>query len=558
MTRPERPRRAAFLTALALLAALAAPARAASPPNVVMILADDLGFSDLGCYGGEIATPNLDRLAAGGLRFTRFYNTARCWPSRAALLTGYYPQQVNRDPARRRPAWAALLPDLLRPAGYRSYHSGKWHVDGPVLEGGFAHSYWVDDMGDYFAPRVHRLDDQPLPRPEPGDGYYSTVAIATHAIDWLELHRREHPGDPFFLYVAFTAPHFPLQALPEDIARYKGRYADGWDAIRERRWNRQREMGVTEAELSPRDPETAPPWNLSEEELKRRVGPGEVGRAVAWDSLTAEEKAFQADKMAIHAAMVDRMDRELGRILESLEKLGAMDDTLILFASDNGASAEQLIRSGGHDPSAPLGSAKTYLGIGPGWSTAANTPHRLHKYWTFEGGVSTPLIAHWPDGIAARGELRRATGHLIDVAPTLLELAGATAPGAWNGVDRPTPPGKSLAPTFARDAAIDREFLFFSHEGNRGLRVGDWKIVAPARPADAPWQLYDLSKDRAEAHDLAAEHPDKVEEMAAVWARQDAEYRRQGEAGPLLPELEGAAKPQREPARKKAGPRRGE
>ncbi|WP_165251007.1 arylsulfatase [Paludisphaera soli] len=533
-------RRPLRLAALAFLAALCpAPlATAAGPPNVVMILADDLGFSDLGCYGGEIATPNLDRLAAGGVRFTQFYNTARCWPSRAALLTGYYPQQVNRDPARRRPVWAALLPDLLGPAGYRSYHSGKWHVDGPVLEGGFDRSYWVDDMGDYFAPSVHRLDDQPLPKPQPGDGYYSTVAIASHAVDWLDGHHREHPGEPFFLYVAFTAPHFPLQALPEDIERYKGRYTDGWDAIRDRRWNRQRELGIVDGPLSPRDPETAPPWNLPEEELQRRIGPGEVGRAVAWDSLTDVQKAFQADKMAIHAAMVDRMDREIGRILERLTALGAMDDTLILFASDNGASAEQIIRSAGHDPAAPLGSAKTYLGIGPGWSTAANTPHRLHKYWNYEGGVSTPLIAHWPAGIAARGEIRRTPGHLIDVAPTLLELAGLKAPAAWDGADRPTSPGRSLAPAFAKDADLGRQFLYFHHEGNRGLRVGDWKIVAPAKPVDAPWQLYDLAKDRAEAHDLAAEHPDKVAEMAELWKRQDDEYHRQGATGPLLPEVE--------------------
>ncbi|AMV38144.1 arylsulfatase [Planctomyces sp. SH-PL62] len=541
MTTLKRPARAALASAIVMLAALsgaALPARAAKPPNVVMILADDLGFSDVGVYGGEIATPNLDRLAAGGVRFTQFYNTARCWPSRAALLTGYYPQQVNRDPARRRPTWAALLPDLLRPAGYRSYHSGKWHVDGPVLEGGFARSYSLDDLGDYFAPVAHRLDDEPLPRPGPDDGYYSTTAIASHAIDWLDGHHAEHPGEPFFLYVAFTAPHFPLQALPEDFARYRGRYAEGWDVIRERRWNRQRELGIVDGPLSPRDPETVPPWNLSEEELQRRIGPGEVGRALAWESLTAEQKAFQADKMAVHAAMVDRMDREIGRILERLEAVGALDDTLILFASDNGASAEQLIRSGGHDPSAPMGSARTYLGVGPGWSTAANTPYRLHKYWNYEGGVSTPLIAHWPAGIKARGEIRRTPGHLIDVAPTLLELAGLEFPKAWKGADRPTPPGRSLAPVFAADAAVDRPFLYFHHEGNRGLRVGDWKIVAPARPADAPWQLYDLANDRAEAHDLAAEHPEKVQEMAELWSRQDEEFRRQRAAGPLLPELE--------------------
>ncbi|MDG3004809.1 arylsulfatase [Paludisphaera mucosa] len=527
---------AAFALAFSTIAVPAGSARAAAPPNVVVILADDLGFSDLGCYGGEIATPNLDRLAAGGLRFTQFYNTARCWPSRAALMTGYYAQQVNRDPAGSRPTWAALLPDLLRPAGYRSYHSGKWHVDGPVLEAGFLRSYSGDDSGDYFTPAFQRLDDKPLPRPKPEDGHYSTVAIASHAVEWLDGHHREHPGDPFFLYVAFTAPHFPLQALPEDIERYRGRYAEGWDVIRARRWARQRELGVYDGPLSPLDPTTVPSWNLAEEELKRRVGPGEVGRAVPWASLTAEQKAFQAAKMAIHAAMVDRMDREIGRILERLEAIGAKDDTLILFASDNGASAEQLIRSTGHDPAAPLGSAMTYLGVGPGWSTAANTPFRLHKYWTYEGGVSTPLIVHWPAGVKARGELRHTPGHLIDVAPTLMEVAGVTPPETWNGATRPAPPGRSLLPAFAQDAAVERPFLYFNHEGNRGLRVGDWKIVAPApAAAEGRWQLYDLAKDRAEVHDLAARHPEKVREMADLWKRNDEEYRRQAATSPRPP-----------------------
>jgi arylsulfatase len=513
--------------------AIGAPAGSKAKPNVLIILADDLGFSDVGCYGGEIATPNLDRLAAGGLRFTQFYNTARCWPSRAALLTGYYAQQVNRDPAARRPRWAALLPDLLRPAGYRSYHSGKWHVDGPVLQGGFAHSYLVVDQDRHFSPRNHQLDDQPLPQPKLDEGYYGTRAIAQHAVKWLTQHQSEHRAEPFFLYLAFTTPHFPIQALPEDIARYRDRYKSGWDAIRKERYERQRKLGIVSCALSPRDDKTIPSWNFAEDELKRKLGPDEVGYAVAWDSLSPSQQAFQAEKMAIHAAMVDRIDREVGNVLRQLEAMGALENTLILFASDNGASAEQIIRGDGHDLSAPAGSAKSYLSLGPGWSTAANTPFRLHKSWTHEGGISTPLIVHWPAGIAARGELRHTPGHLVDVVPTLLELAGTTAPEQYGGERRPPLAGRSLVPAFAADTTIPRDFLFFKHIGNRALRAGDWKIVAAGEKT--PWELYNLASDRSETVNRAAEHPEIVSRLAAIWDRQDEEYRRQGATGGPLP-----------------------
>jgi arylsulfatase A-like enzyme len=518
--------------AVPVLASGAPAKEPATRPNLLVILADDLGFSDLGCYGGEIATPNLDRLAANGLRFTQHYNTARCWPSRAALLTGYYAQQVNRDPAGQRPNWAALLPDLLRPAGYRSYHSGKWHVDGPVLAGGFERSYLVVDQDRHFSPRDHSLDDHPLPQPKPADGYYGTQAVANRAVEWLSSHTASHAREPFFLYLAFTVPHFPIQALPEDIARYRDRYSEGWDVIRARRWERQRELGIVSCALSTRDPQTVPHWNLDEAELRQRIGPGESGRAIAWDTLTSEQKNLQAVKMAIHAAMIDRMDREIGRVVQQLETMGVLDDTLIVFASDNGASAEQIIRGDGHDPSAPPGSAGTFLSLGPGWSTAANTPFRLHKSWVHEGGISTPLIVHWPAGIKARGELRHTPGHFVDLAPTFLQLAGVTAPDRWNGENRPPFPGKSLVPAFDKDVSIEREFLFFKHEGNRGLRAGDWKIVA-ARPNGA-WELYNLANDRAESENLAAKFPEKVEALAAMWETHDEEFRRQGATGKPL------------------------
>ena len=281
----------------AALTAIAAPAR----PNIVLILADDLGFSDIGCYGGEIATPHLDRLAAGGIRLTQMYNTARCWPTRACLLTGYYAQQVNREPARERPAWAALLPDLLKPAGYHSYHSGKWHVDGKVLAGGFERSYSFDDHDRYFTPKQHLLDDVKLPPAKSGDGYYATTAIAQHAIDFLAGHAAEHRDQPFFLYLAFNAPHFPLHALPEDIARYRDRYLAGWDVIREQRWRRLRKAGIVDCQLSELDPKFTPRY--FKPEVLGQLGPGETVHAVSWPELTPEQQRFQATKMAIHAAM---------------------------------------------------------------------------------------------------------------------------------------------------------------------------------------------------------------------------------------------------------------
>ena len=515
-------------------------------PNVVVILADDMGYSDLGCYGGEIHTPNLDALAGNGLRFTQFYNTGRCWPSRAALLTGYYAQQVNRDPMGLRPKWAALLPQLLAPAGYRSYHAGKWHVDGPVLAGGFERSYEIRDADRKFGPKQHYLDDKPLPQPGPEDSYYSTRAATDRALEWLGDHEGQHKSDPFFLYLAFLEPHFPVQALPEDIAIYKNRYVDGWDKLREERLKRQHELGIYDGPLSPRDPDITLAGNASADAARQRLGPDEINRAVAWDSLSDSQKTYQATKMAIHAAMVDRIDREVGRVIDRLRATGHLDDTLILFASDNGASSELLVRGDGNDRSAPPGSAPTFLSIGPGWSTASNTPFRLHKSWNHEGGISTPLIVHWPAGIAAKGELRHTPGHFIDIVPTLLSLTSLPAPATFGGEPRPPLPGHDLSPAFDQDVSIARDYLWFKHAGNRGLHLGDWKIVS-ATPSTG-WELYNLATDRAESHDLASGLPEKVRELAAIWAKADAEYATQGAEGKRLP---GAAA--KKAASKKAG-----
>lgn len=513
-----------------MLMAAGASSHAASRadrPNILLILADDMGFADAGCYGGEIQTPNLDRLAANGIRFTQFYNTARCWPTRSALLTGYYPQQIRMDPPRGRlPAWTRLAPHYLKPLGYRSYHSGKWHVNGAPLslaDGGFDHSYRLEDHDRHFYPTQVWLDDVRQPPVPKGSNYYTTAACADFMITCLREHAEKYADRPFFAYLAFTVPHFPLQAPAPDIARYRGVYNVGWDVIRQQRFDRQLRMGLVNCALSEREPDEVPYWNLTERELREQIGVGEVARAIPWGDLTEEQRQFQAAKMAIHAAMIDRMDHEIGRVLDQVRAMGASENTLVLFASDNGASAEFLNRGDKHDPSAPLGSGASYLCLGPGWSTAANTPFRLHKSWVHEGGIATPLIVHWPAGIAEKGGLRHAVGHVIDIVPTLLEVAGAQPEPTWKGLEPPPFPGRSLVPTFAKDTALPREFLYFNHEHNHALRIGDWKLVSK-RPNTNDYALYDLSRDRAESTNLAAAAPARVRAMARRWEEIDAEF----------------------------------
>ncbi|NQU25505.1 MAG: arylsulfatase [Candidatus Nealsonbacteria bacterium] len=504
-------------------------AAAAEKPNVILILADDMGFSDAGCYGGDIRTPNLDALAAGGLKFTQHYSTGRCWPSRACIQTGYYAQQVRRDSAAgirmgNRPAWAPLLPDRLTPLGYHCYHSGKWHIDGNPKENGFERSWGGErsgcDWDRFFASKIWEEDGVKAPgdqfgEGQTGEGYYSTIAIADHAIQCLKSHEK-HCGDaPFYSYVAFYSPHFPLHALQKDIDTYRETYLDGWDVMRQRRWQRMTEMGIIHCPLSERDQKIIPRWNLAPEKLKEQIDPGEAPFAVAWSTLTDRQKKFQATKMAIHAAMVTRMDMEIGRIVQHLKDTGAYDNTLILFAADNGASAEQIIRGDRHDKSALPGSAKSYLCLGPGWSTVANTPLRLHKHWNHEGGISSPLIMHWPEGIAAKGELRRDPSHFIDIAPTIVELAGGSWPKTRDGAAVPPNPGISLVPTLAKDGVVKHEALWWCHAGNQAIRMGDWKLSM--RSGSKRWELYNLKTDRCEMDDLAAKHPDKAKELADRW-----------------------------------------
>lgn len=524
--------RGVFFSVVMGTAALAAGATEpeARRPNIVVILADDLGFSDLGCYGGEIDTPNLDRLAAGGLRFTQCYNTARCWPTRAALLTGYYAQAIGRDrlpggtggAQGTRPGWAKLLPEMLAPAGYRSYHSGKWHIDGHPTRNGFDRSLDVAGAGqsNYFDAAGIKSDGVPV-KPE---SYYATTAIGDHAVDCLKEHAQDHAGKPFFHYVAFTSPHFPLQAPADMIAKYRDRYRAGWDSIRDERVKRLAAKGIVTTDASSIERDLGSPYRFKD--IAKKLGTVEVDLPLAWDSLTEEQRDFQATKMAIHAAMVDIMDREIGRIIRQLADMGAIDNTLILFASDNGASAEMMIRGEGHDPGAPPGSRRTFLCLGPGWSSCANAPFRRHKTWVHEGGIATPWIVHWPAGIAAKGELRHQPVHVIDLVPTVLEVARVEPKRA-----QAAPPmhGKSFAEAL-RDskAPAAHDSLWWCHEENRAVRMGDWKLVASKGD---PWELYNLASDRCETKNLAAAEPQRVQTLDKEWNRIAEECRRVAPVG---------------------------
>lgn len=521
---------------ISILSILGSPfLNAEEKPNILLIMADDLGFSDLGCYGGEIETPNLDSVAENGLRYTQMYNTARCWPTRGALLTGFYAQQIRRDSVPGVPSgggnrgirqdWAVLLPRLLAPVGYRSYHTGKWHIDGMPIENGFDHSYYLKDQGRFFNPTRHWKDDEVLPPVEKGTDYYATTALADHVIEVLEDHEANHVEAPFFHYLAFAAPHFPLHSLPEDIALYEGRYKAGWDVVRRNRWNRLREMKLLDSEavseLSRPEKDLGPPYHFPD--ALEILGEGEVNKPLPWKNLTPEQQEFQAQKMAIHAAMIHRMDIEIGRVFEQIRKMGEWENTLVIFLSDNGASAEIMVRDDGHDPSLPMGAADTYLCLGPGWSTTCNTPFRRHKTWTHEGGIATPFIASWPEGIPARGEVRRMPGHVVDVVPTLLSLAGAES-----HPDAPEFPGASLEASFGAEQESHHDAIWWFHDGHKAIRMGDWKAVAPIRE---PWELYDLSKDRDESTDLAIANRDKLEELKAEWERRFEEYRETAKEG---------------------------
>jgi arylsulfatase len=404
------------------------------------------------------------------------------------------------------------LPEYLKPAGYRSYHSGKWHIDDDPMGSGFDRALDIVERHNYFGSEKILKDGKDFRHDE---GFYATTAVADHAIEVLKEHQSIHPDQPFFSYVAFTAPHFPLQTLPEDLARVGSRYEVGWDVIRSQRWERLQAMGLVEGSLSQVEYNQGPPFDFPEQ--LEVLGDGEVTLPIPWRDLTEEQKEFQQVKMTIHAAMIERLDIEVGRIIQQLEEMNAFNDTIIFFLSDNGASAEMMVRGYGHDPAAAPGSAGSYLCLGPAWSTVANTPFRKHKVWAHEGGTCTPLIIHWPKQISEAGVIRKTPGHVIDFVPTILDLAGITLK------KKKVPfPGKSLLPTLKQDRDMTRT-LWWSHRDNHAVRNGDWKLV---KSNDGEWELFQISKDRAETNDLAARHPEKVKELRKLWDEQVKQIRK--------------------------------
>jgi arylsulfatase A-like enzyme len=531
---------------------LVANAQRSVRPNIVIIMSDDMGFSDIGCYGGEINTPNLDALAAKGLRFTQFYNTARCCPTRASLLTGLYPHQAGighmiedrgqdgyRGDLNRQ---SVTIAEVLKSAGYATYAVGKWHVTPGQskekltqthnwpLQRGFERYYGtIHGAGSYYDPsslvRDNKLITVANDTAYQPQQYYYTNAISDHATRFIA---ENQSGKPFFMYVAYTAAHWPMHALEQDIAKYKGKYDQGYALVRQARYEKAKRLGLI-------DPRSS-------------MSP----QAGEWDKV--EDKVWEARGMEVYAAMIDSLDQGIGRIIAELKRQGQFDNTLIFFLQDNGGCAEPM----GRAPTqanpyktrpekavyAPLakddqqfgsaprqtragypvmmgtgalpGPADTYIAYGKGWANVSNTPFREYKHWTHEGGISTPLIIHWPKGIPAarRNQLVQAPGHLIDLMATCVDLSGAKYPSEVNGHKIHPMEGVSLRPVLTGKSLQRPQPIFSEHEGNRAVRDGKWKLVAKENQT---WELYDIAADRTELNDLAAKHPDKVKELAAKW-----------------------------------------
>lgn len=533
----------------------------AKQPNIIVILTDDMGYSDLGCYGGAIRTPNLDRLAAEGLQYMQFYNTARSCPSRASLLTGLHPHQAgvghmtdNRGEDGYRGGLnthCVTFAEVLKPAGYETYAVGKWHVskdmskNGPrnnwPMQRGFDHYYGtIQGGGSFFDPASLCRGNEYItvendPKYNPGKGkFYYTNAIGDNACMFLDEHRKERGDKPFFMYVAFTAAHWPMHIPAEDADMYKGAFDKGWDALRQAKYKDMVKRGIIR-----------PEWALSQDQSVKE-----------WNAVV--HKDFEKRCMEVYAAMVTVMDRNVGKIVEELRKNGQLENTVIFYLQDNGGCAEDMERGKepylvkipqGEDLSpmgpdelqtrlVPIksregkqmqrgrvmpGPADTYVAYGKAWAYLSNTPFREYKHWVHEGGISTPLIVNWPAGIKARGERRQRPGQLMDIMATCVELSGADYPKTFKGEDIYPCEGKSLASSFAADNSGDGRYLYWEHEGNRAVRTGQWKLVYKAEkgksrdiePGD--WELYDMSADRTETNNLAAKYPDRVAEMAKKW-----------------------------------------
>ncbi len=510
--------------------------RASDAPNIVLILADDMGFSDIGCFGAEISTPNLDRLAAQGARLTQMYNSARCCPTRASLLTGLHPHQTGVGHMISdfgHPSYRGFLNDrcvtiaeALRPHGYRTFMSGKWHVGGGPwgtdpsawidggepgtrprpIDRGFDHHFGtLEGAGSYFDPHTLISDEQLVTTVDPD--FFYTDAIGDQAAGAIERYARG--SQPFFVYVGYTAPHWPLHALPQDIERYRGRYRDGWDAVRTARLERLRDSGILD-----------PAWPITPRDLQ----------APDWKDV--EHREWEDLRMAVYAAQIDSMDQSIGRILDALQRTGTADNTLVMFLSDNGGCAEFLhedfltkidlviphTRDGrpvrlGNDPSIEPGDADTYMSYDLPWANASNTPFRLYKHWVHEGGIATPFVACWPNEIPP-GQILHEPCHVSDIMATCLEATTTPYPTEYE--NRPITPleGESFLAMLRGEPWSRRDPICWEHEGNRAVRWGRWKLVSRHR---VPWELYDMAEDRTELDDLAARNPQKVEELAGVW-----------------------------------------
>ena len=541
-----------FLAPLCVLLLACGSLAAAEKPNIIVILADDMGFSDIGCYGSEIATPNLDALATGGVRFTQFYNTARCCPTRASLLTGLHPHQTGvghmmedkgldgyRGNLNRR---CVTLAEALKPAGYRSYAVGKWHItpghtakaledrSNWPLQRGFERYYGtIHGAGSYWDPSALVRDDAQITAVNdaeyrPAEFYY-TDAISDHAVRFIGDHARDHAKEPFFLYVAYTAAHWPMHAKEADIAKYRGRYDAGYAAIRDARWAKQKLLGVVDEKWTP--------------------------SPLVGDWSNVKNREFETRCMEVYAAMVDSMDQGIGRVIAELKARGQFENTLIFYLQDNGGCAETIGRGPnakprGETPTLPPmatgdfqynstpkqtrdgwpvrmgygtmpGGPDTYISYGREWANVSNTPFREYKHWVHEGGIATPLVAHWPAGIEAggSGRLTHQPAQLVDIMATVLDVTGAQYPTERDGQKITPLEGVSLRPAMAGQPLARTQPLVWEHEGNRAIREGDWKLVAKG-PA-AAWELYDLAADRSELHDLAAREPGRVKDLAAKW-----------------------------------------
>lgn len=481
------------------------PLSAQQKPNIIVILADDMGYSDLGCYGSEIPTPNLDKLAQNGIRFTQFYNTARCCPSRATLLTGLYSHQagVGHMTADKGPEHEAYrgqlnnrsvtIAEALKGTNYFTAMSGKWHVGFEhgvtPANRGFDRSLAAPSGGFYHADKRSRLflNGRELDvnnAPELPKNWYSTDLWTDYGLKFIDEALSEKK--PFMLYLAHNAPHFPLQAPEEEIAKFRGKYPQGWDKIRAERYKKQVRLGLIDASLKP-----AP----------------ENPIIYKWDTLSTARKKQYDDMMAIYAAVISHLDQSIGRLVEGLKKRGVFDNTVILFVSDNGGNAEPGI-NGRYDGENP-GQVNSNVYIGQGWAEVACTPFWMYKHHTHEGGISTPAIVSWPAGIPKErnGKFEKQPAHLVDILPTVLDLAQATYPSQYNGNQIQPYEGVSIKPAFFGKAINRTKPIFWEHEGNRAIRDGKWKLVAER---SEKWQLYDLENDRSELKDLSAQHPEIV------------------------------------------------